>query len=99
MQARCCFVLDYGLSKLKKGLERRGFKVYSAVLWFIPIISNPLKTARRKGCFLVTLDHRLRGAEGAIYIPPEWSRYNTWELVTKIVKEACTAASQRGEGS
>lgn len=98
MQARCCFVLDYGVPKsIKRGLERRGFKVYSSMLWIIPIHWNPLKTAKRKGCFLVTLDKRLAGLEGVIYIPPDWARYNTWELVTKIVKQACTFQFYRGD--
>jgi hypothetical protein len=74
---------------LKWGLRRRGFQVIAPGEGYPPGSPDWLvsRIAEATGCPIVTLDRDFEGDPRAVVIPHAWlERYNSWELVTKVVK-------------
>ena len=86
-----CFILDVNAAWLKYPLRKRGFLVFAPHEDYPPDTpdSELLEYARKNGCVVVSYDKFFMNKDRAIYIPPEWVRkYNSWELVSKIIKHA-----------
>ena len=94
---RLCFVLDQNVAWMKRPLRRRGFLVFAPGEDFPDDVDDYelLLYAERTGCVVVSTDRFFKGKPMAVYIPLEWtgrrSRYNSWDLVTKVVKLAAEA--------
>lgn len=90
-----CFIVDQSIAWLKYPLRRRGFIVFAPGEDF-PIDAGHaelLEYARRTGCVVVSHARFFEGEDAAVYVPLRWDRrYNSWDLVTKIVKLAARAA-------
>lgn len=86
-----CFIIDKNIAWIEEPLRRRGFKVYSPKRG-LPNTSSDLELlewARKLGCYVVSHDNRFKDVDQAIHVPIEWNeRYNSWELVTRIIKTA-----------
>lgn len=86
-----CFIVDVNVAWMKRPLRRRGFLVYAPHEDYPPDASDNeiLEYAEKTGCIVVSADKFFEGKKMAVYIPPSWEKkYNTWEIVTKVIKEA-----------
>jgi len=86
-----CFIIDVNVAWISKPLKRRGFLVFEPYKDFPETASDSelLEYAERTGCFVVSKDMYFQNRDRAVYVPHIWlHRYNSWEIVTKIVKEA-----------
>lgn len=85
-----CLLIDANIPNyVVYGLRRRGFRVVAVgrdVTHRLPD-RYIAELAQRNGCVIVTKDHDFDGERNAVYVPQEWfEKYNSWEIVTKIVK-------------
>lgn len=93
-----CFILDVNIAWVGRALERRGFIVY------MPRRDYPLEAsdsqlleyAISKNCIIVSTDKFFEDMPNSLYIPHKWlKRYNSWEIVTKIIKYASIKSRKR----
>jgi len=97
---KLCFILDNNISWLKYPLVRRGFTVFAPPKDFQSDAQDQeiLDMAERTGCVVVSTDVYFMDKPMAVYVPHRWiRRYNSWDLVTKIVKLAATMVRKRGK--
>ena len=91
MSGDLCFIVDSNIAWLKYPLKRRGFIVYAPVEDYPEGASDRelLEWASKLGCVVVSTDAYFSGKSNAVYVPHYWlQRYNSWDLVTKIIKTA-----------
>ena len=88
-----CLVVDASIpTRVARGLRRRGYRVIVVGIDITPKLPDRLitKLAERNRCVIITKDKGFAG-KLAVVVPQEWFiRYNTWEIVTKIVIRVAT---------
>jgi len=92
-----CIIVDVNLAWIAGPLRRRGFIVYAPGDDYPMDASDDelLEWALRTGCVVVSMDAFFRGKPCSVYVPPHWDRrYNSWDIVTRIVKLAALAGRQ-----
>jgi len=86
-----CFIVDVNIAWIAAPLRRRGFLVFEPYRDYPADAddSEILEYAVRTGCIVVSHDMFFLGKPNSVYVPHDWEkRYNSWDLVTKIVKLA-----------
>ena len=82
-----CFVVDNNIGWVAKPLVRRGFRVIQIVRGIPDYMI--LQLALRTGCIVITRDRDFIGKPQSFVVPSWWfEKYNSWEIVTKIIKYA-----------
>lgn len=98
-----CFIVDVNVAHLARGLRRRGFVVYEPHKDY-PADADDMDLihwAEGLGCVIVTADlwlHRAATENGvcAVYVDQGYiATRNTWDQVTRVVKQAALCARKR----
>ena len=89
-----CLLLDANIPNyVYYGLKKRGFRVIAVGRDITHRLPDQyiLKIAKQRNCVIITKDHDFDGKPNTVYIPHHWfEKYNSWEIVTKIVKHVFT---------
>ena len=85
-----CIIVDYNIAWICKPLKRRGILVYCPEKDYTDLGDQYLlEQAQRLGCIVVSKDKYFENKQNTVYITHrEEYRRNSWELITRIIKQA-----------